>query len=70
MIDSLCTVEYMGGSSGGELLASITWANLFLDRGNDDRPHDWDSHSALFADRDSPGGDSWMVLSVLVLQSL
>ena len=41
-----------------------------LDRGNDDRPHDWDSHSALFADRDSTGGDSWMVLSVLVLQSL
>lgn len=24
----------------------------------------------LFADRDSPGGDSWMVLSILVLQSL
>ena len=60
----------MGGSSGGELLASITWANLLLDRGNNDRPYDWDTHPTLFADRDSPGGDSWMVLSILVLQSL
>ena len=30
----------------------------------------WDTHPTLFADRDSPGGDSWMVLSILVLQSL
>ena len=60
----------MGGSSGGELLAPITGANLFLDCGNDDCPHDWNYDSALFADRDSPGGDPWMVLSVLVLQSL
>lgn len=70
VIDSLCIVEYMGGSSGGELLASLPGRIYFWIVGTMIRRMDWDSHSALFADRDSPGGDSWMVLSVLVLQSL